>query len=138
MKVLLAGGSGFIGSHLAEELVKREYEVTVLDNLSSGLRDNLKSIRDKITFIRGDVTEFKTVEQFDYVINFASNASRKEWERYPVEIALTNSLGSRNLIEIALKSKALYIYASSSEVYGDPSFWIMFRQRHKIEVTIRR
>lgn len=121
MKVLLAGGSGFLGSHLAEELVKREYDVTVLDNLSSGIRDNLSYITDRITFIREDVTEFKTVEQFDYVINFASNASRREWERYPVEIALTNSLGSRNLIEIALKSNALYIYASSSEVYGDPT-----------------
>ena len=80
MKVLLAGGSGFLGSHLAEELVKREYEVSVLDNLSSGIRDNLSYITDRITFIREDVTEFKTVEQFDYVINFASNASRKEWD----------------------------------------------------------
>ena len=55
MKVLLAGGSGFLGSHLAEELVKREYEVTVLENLSSGIRDNLSYITDRITFIR----EFK-------------------------------------------------------------------------------
>jgi UDP-glucuronate decarboxylase len=121
MKVLLAGGSGFLGSHLAEELVKKRYEITVVDNLSSGLKDNLTNIIDRINFIHGDATDFKTVEQFDYVINFASNASRPEWERYPVEIALTNSVGSRNLIEIALKSKALYIYASSSEVYGDPT-----------------
>lgn len=121
MKVLLAGGSGFLGSHLAEELCEKGYEIIILDNLSSGLMDNLKNISHRITFIHGDVIDFKTSEKFDYVINFASNASRSEWEKYPVEVALTNSLGSKNLIEIALKSNALYIYASSSEVYGDPT-----------------
>jgi nucleoside-diphosphate-sugar epimerase len=121
MKVLLAGGSGFLGSHLAEELCEKGYEIIILDNLSSGLMDNLKNISHRITFIHGDVIDFKTSEKFDYVINFASNASRSEWEKYPVEVALTNSLGSKNLIEIAIKSNALYIYASSSEVYGDPT-----------------
>ena len=119
MKVLLAGGSGFLGSHLAEELVRRNYEVTILDNLSSGLRENLHSIHGKINFILSDAINFQSEDHYDFILNFASNASRKEWEKFPVEVALANSIGSKNLIEISLKNNAVYIYASSSEVYGD-------------------
>ena len=118
MKALLAGGSGFLGSHLAESLVNKGWEIHILDNLSSGLLENLESIKEKIQFIKGDVLTYKTKEKFDYVINFASNASRVEWEKYPVEVALSNSIGSKNLIELALHSDATYIYASSSEIYG--------------------
>lgn len=118
MKALIAGGSGFLGSHLAESLVNKGWEIHVLDNLSSGLLENLDSIKEKIQFIKGDVLTYNTREKFDYVINFASNASRAEWEKYPVEVALSNSIGSKNLIEIALNSDATYLYASSSEVYG--------------------
>ncbi|MHB8360887.1 MAG: NAD-dependent epimerase/dehydratase family protein [Thermoplasmataceae archaeon] len=121
MKVLLAGGSGFLGSHLAEALIKKGYEVDVLDNLSSGLRENLDSIKDKISFTLGDVIDFKSDKKYDYVLNFASNASRMEWEKFPVEVALSNSLGSKNLIELSLRSNAMYIYASSSEIYGNPT-----------------
>lgn len=121
MKALIAGGSGFLGSFLAEELVRKGWDIQILDNLSSGLLENLDSIKDKARFLKEDVINFKTEEKFDYVINFASNASRMEWEKYPVEVALSNSIGSKNLIEIALNSKATYIYASSSEVYGTAS-----------------
>ncbi len=119
MKVLLAGGAGFLGSHLAEKFVQKDYEVHILDNFASGLRDNLSSIGNKISIIEEDVIKFQTNERYDMVINFASRASRVEWETHPVDVALSNAIGSKNLIEIALNSDALYIYASSSEVYGD-------------------
>ena len=118
MKALIAGGAGFLGSFLAESLLNKGWEIYILDNLSSGLLENLELIKEKIQFIKGDVITYSTREKFDYVINFASNASRAEWEKYPVEVALSNSVGSKNLIEIALNSDATYIYASSSEVYG--------------------
>ena len=118
MKALIAGGAGFLGSFLAENLLNKGWEIFILDNLSSGLLENLELIKEKIQFIKGDVITYSTREKFDYVINFASNASRAEWEKYPVEVALSNSVGSKNLIEIALNSDATYIYASSSEVYG--------------------
>ena len=120
-KVVIAGGAGFIGSHLAEMLVSKGNSVIVVDNLSSGLESNLSSIMDRIEFIKSDIADFDYAESFDIMINLASRASRVEWETYPVEVALSNSLGNNNLIKLGLKNKALYIYASSSEVYGDPS-----------------
>ena len=120
MKILLAGGAGFLGSYLAERFVKLSYEIHVLDNFASGLKENLDNIGERITLLNRDVISFQTEENYDIVINFASRASRVEWETHPVDVALSNALGSKNLIDIALKSDALYIYASSSEVYGDP------------------
>ncbi|MEM0135205.1 MAG: NAD-dependent epimerase/dehydratase family protein [Thermoplasmatales archaeon] len=118
-RIMIAGGAGFIGSHLAELLISSGNEIVVVDNLSSGLESNLSSIRDKIEFIKSDISEIDYREHIDVLINLASRASRVEWETYPVDVALTNSLGNDHLIRTALKDKALYIYASSSEIYGN-------------------
>ena len=120
MKVLVAGGAGFLGSYLAERLIAEDHDVHILDNFASGLKQNIENIRDKVTVLENDVISFRTDEKYDIVVNFASRASRVEWEKHPVDVALSNAIGSRNLIETALKSNALYVYASSSEVYGDP------------------
>lgn len=120
IKVLLAGGAGFLGSHIAEMLVDKGYEVTVVDNLASGRLSNLENIADKIEFVESDILDLEYSEEVNYLLNFASRASRKEWEEFPVEVALSNSEGSNNLIKIALKNKARYIFASSSEIYGNP------------------
>ena len=119
-RVLVAGGAGFLGSHLTEKLLKEGYGLTVVDDLSSGQESNLSSIIERIEFIRSDISDLDYTKPFDILINLASRASRVEWETYPVEVALSNSLGNNNLIKLALKHKALYIYASSSEVYGNP------------------
>lgn len=120
MRILVAGGAGFLGSHLSEKLVNTGQEVVIVDDLSSGREKNISQILSKVQFINKDLVEFHTDKKFDLIINLASRASRVEWETYPVEIALTNSLGNHNLIKIALKSNAKYIYASTSEVYGNP------------------
>lgn len=119
-RVIIAGGAGFLGSHLAEILLRDGYDVTVVDDLSSGLESNILTIMDNIQFIKSNIADFEYSDSFDVLINLASRASRVEWETYPVEVALSNSLGNNNLIKLALRNKALYIYASSSEVYGDP------------------
>jgi len=119
MKVLIAGGAGFLGSYLAERFVADGHEVHILDNFASGLKQNIENIQEKITLLENDVISFRTDEKYDIVVNFASRASRVEWEKHPVDVALSNAIGSKNLIETALKSNALYVYASSSEVYGD-------------------
>lgn len=119
-RVVIAGGAGFLGSHLAEALLKEGYEVTVVDDLSSGLISNISSIINDIEFIKSDISDLDYSEHFELLVNLASRASRVEWETYPVEVALSNSLGNNNLIKLALKNKALFIYASSSEIYGDP------------------
>lgn len=120
MRMLVAGGAGFLGSHLTELLLGKGHKVTVVDDLSSGLEGNISSIKDEIDFIRSDVSDYSTNERFDVIINMASRASRKEWETYPVEVALTNSMGNNNLAKLALRDSSLYIYASTSEVYGNP------------------
>lgn len=117
--VVIAGGAGFLGSHLSEQLIK-SYKVIVVDNLSSGRLVNLNNINNSIEFIREDVESFNYSKKIDIIIDLASRASRVEWETYPVEVALSNSMGTNNLIKLALKNKALFIYASSSEVYGTP------------------
>ena len=119
MKVLIAGGAGFLGSYLAERFVVEGHDVHILDNFASGLKQNIENIQEKITLLENDVISFRTDEKYDIVVNFASRASRVEWEKHPVDVALSNAIGSKNLIETALKSNALYVYASSSEVYGD-------------------
>ena len=120
MRILLAGGAGFLGSHLAEALVESGDYVTIVDNLSSGLAVNISKINKKVTFINDDVSTYKTDETFDLVMNLASRASRKEWESFPVEVAKSNAFGTDNLISIALRSKAKFLLASTSEIYGNP------------------
>ena len=119
-KVLIAGGAGFLGSYLTEIMLERGYELTIVDDLSSGLEKNLSEISSKINFVQSNIIEFKSEEKFDIIVNLASRASRVEWETFPVEVALTNSLGNDNLLRLALEGRSLYIYASSSEVYGNP------------------
>lgn len=118
--VLIAGGAGFLGSHLAERLLKDGCEVTIVDDLSSGRETNISGIMGELEFIQSDISDLEYHKPIDIIVNFASRASRVEWETYPVEVALSNSLGNNNLIRLALRSKALYVYASSSEVYGNP------------------
>ena len=120
MRVLIAGGAGFLGSYLAERFVAEGHNVHILDNFASGLKQNIEDIKEKITLLDNDVISFRTDERYDIVVNFASRASRVEWEKHPVDVALSNAVGSKNLIEVALRCNALYVYASSSEVYGDP------------------
>lgn len=120
IRIIIAGGAGFLGSHLAEALLKEGHKVTIVDDLSSGMESNVSSIINDIEFIKSDISDFDYSEHFDILVNLASRASRVEWETYPVEVALTNSLGNNNLIRLALRNKALYVYASSSEIYGDP------------------
>lgn len=87
MRILLAGGAGFLGSHLAEALVARGDYVVILDNLLSGLAANISRINKKVKFVNAVVSNYKTEETFDLVMNLASRVSRKEWESFPVEVA---------------------------------------------------
>jgi UDP-glucuronate decarboxylase len=117
--ILIAGGAGFLGSHLTELLIKNGYSITIVDDLSSGRESNLAGVMPDIEFVRKDISVFDSPKKFDVIINLASRASRVEWETFPVEVALSNSIGNNNLIKLALKNKALYVYASSSEIYGN-------------------
>ena len=125
MKVLITGGSGFIGSHLAKFHMEHKDEVTVLDNLITG---NLRNIRtliglDNFTFKKADVTTVKlrSLPKSDLIYHMASPASPIQYKKYPVETLMTNSLGTKRMLEYAADCKAKFLLASTSEVYGDPA-----------------
>ncbi len=123
MKVLLAGGAGFIGSHLCEKLLEMGNEVICVDDLSSGLEENLSVAKtnDNFRFIKGDITEVVEVnEKLDVVMNLASPASPKDYINYPIKTLEVGSIGTKRLLDLAYKNNAVFLLTSTSEVYGDP------------------
>lgn len=121
-RALVAGGAGFIGSHLTQLLLQKNYEVVVLDNFVTGQRKNLNAI-PSVTLLEKDLRDFRSVDQygkFDEIYNLASPASPVDFERFPIFILETASIGHKNLLEIARAQGARILFASTSEVYGDP------------------
>ena len=127
MRVLLAGGSGFIGSHIADALLARGDEVVVVDNFCTGRASNVAHLSDNQLFhlIEHDITlawpEHRAlIEKFDAVLDFASPASPNDFATMPLEILAVGSTGTRNLLDRAVKDQAVFFLTSTSEVYGDP------------------
>ena len=122
--ILVAGGAGFLGSWLCDVLVEQNAKVICLDNLASGLKTNVSHLlqKENFRFIQHDVTQpIDLDERIDIIIHLASRASRFEFERFPIEILQANTLGTWLMLETARQHKARFLYASSSEIYGDPS-----------------
>ncbi|MBK5292185.1 MAG: SDR family oxidoreductase [Acidobacteriia bacterium] len=123
MRIVVAGAAGFIGSHLCERLVAEGHEVIGWDNLITGSKANLDGLRGHPGFIfrEQDITAAVTVEgRLDLVMNLASPASPKDYLEHPIETLEVGSIGSRNLLNLALEKGARYLLASTSESYGDP------------------
>ena len=127
MRVLLAGGAGFIGSHMADALLARKDEVVVIDNFATGRLSNVKHLLDNpfFTLIEHNiVTDFPAHIQlesaFDAVLDFASPASPNDFATMPLEILEVGSTGTRRLLERAVNDDAVFFLTSTSEVYGDP------------------
>jgi len=122
-RVLITGGAGFIGSHLAEYFLEKDFKVVVLDNLVTG---DLKNIRHLINepdfeFIKHDITKpIKFDYKIDYVLHFASPASPVDYLNLPIQTLKAGALGTYVCLGIALAHKAVFMLASTSEVYGDP------------------
>ena len=121
-RILVAGGTGFIGSHLIDRLIQLGHNVTCLDDLTSGSLDNIQHLdgEPKFTFIRQDVCIPLSLE-VDEIYNLASPASPIHYDRDSIHTAKTNLLGSLNLLELAKRTKARIFQASTSEIYGDPA-----------------
>lgn len=136
--VLITGGAGFIGSHLCEEFIKKKFKVVCVDNLITGQKKNIKHLLDNpnFKFINADVSKYSTIKKLssiishqslaiNHILHFASPAgpnpnSPKSYLKYPIETYLVNSIGTHYLLKLAKKIKAEFIFASTSEVYGDP------------------
>ncbi len=119
----MTGGAGFIGSNLVDALLAKGLTVIAFDNLMTGKEENLTDAKNNpnFTFIRHDVTsELPVFDSVDYIFHLASPASVPDYQKYPEETALVNSQGTRNLLQLAHKMHARFLFTSTSEVYGDP------------------
>lgn len=121
MRVLVAGGAGFLGSHLCDRLVEQGHDVLVVDNLHTGSRSNLSQFAGnrKIEFQQCNITNGIEGE-FDRIYNLACPGSPRHYQQNPIETARTNFIGVDNLLQLAMKCGARFFQASTSEVYGDP------------------
>ena len=121
MKILVAGGAGFLGSYTCESLLKLDHEVIALDNLYTGSIDNISHLLQypSFKFIKHDVTIPIDLE-VDGIINMACPASPKNYQKDPVQTIKTNIHGSINLLDQAKRNNSRILQASTSEVYGDP------------------
>jgi dTDP-glucose 4,6-dehydratase len=121
-RVVITGAAGFIGSHLSEELLNRGYSVLGIDNLLTGDLANIAHLRDRdFQFIRHDVTNYIDVDgPVDYVLHWASPASPIDYLELPIQTLKVGSLGTHKALGLAKAKGAVFVIASTSEVYGDP------------------
>ena len=125
--ILVAGGAGFIGSHLCEYLLEQKSHVIAVDNLLTGNERNIEKLKSNpdFKFVNCDVADTiklneLVTENISHVYHLASPASPIQYQTHPLETLFANSTGTHNLLELAKKGNAKFLFASTSEVYGDP------------------
>ena len=121
MRVLVTGGSGFIGSHLTERLLGLGHQVIVLDNFYTSDKKNIQHLTNKpnLEVIRHDVIN-PYIAEVDAIYHLACPASPVHYQRFPVQTIKTSVLGSINMLDLALRLQIPILLSSTSEVYGDP------------------
>lgn len=126
-RILVTGGGGFIGSHLCEKLIHLGHRVICLDNFRTSQKRNVEALAKESNFqlITGDTREITISnlpfsEKLDEIYDLASPASVTYIMEHPVEVATVNAIGTKNMLDIAKDMRAKFLFASTSEAYGDP------------------
>jgi dTDP-glucose 4,6-dehydratase len=122
-RYLITGGAGFIGSHLCESFLNQGHEVLCMDNYSTGAKNNIAPFlkNPRFRFIDHNVSRYIEVQEpLDYVLHFASPASPVDYLELPIPTLKVGALGTHNTLGLAKSKNAVYLLASTSEVYGDP------------------
>ena len=124
MRYIVTGGAGFIGNNIVKKLVARGDDVTVIDNLNTGKEENLKSVIDKITFLKDSILNMELLEKqsqnIDGIFHQAALASVQDSFSKLDEYHNVNVNGTENILKLAKKNDFRVVYASSSSVYGNP------------------
>jgi dTDP-glucose 4,6-dehydratase len=123
MRILITGGAGFIGSHLARFLLNQSCDVVVMDNFITGAPENIEPLGHDPRFelIRHDVTSYIALDgPLDWVLHLASPASPRDYLEFPIQTLKVGALGTHNALGLAKAKRAGFLLASTSEVYGDP------------------
>src|SRR6185295_2216048 len=121
-RVVITGAAGFLGSHLAETLLDMGYSVVGIDNLATGDLANIAHLRKRdFTFFKQNVSDHIKVQgPVDYVLHWASPASPIDYDKLKIQTLKVGSLGTHNALGLAKAKGAVFVLASTSEVYGDP------------------
>lgn len=121
MKILVTGGAGFLGSHLCEKLLDLGHEVICVDNFYTGSKRNIEHLVHNVNFeiVRHDVT-FPLFLEVDGIFNMACPASPIHYQKHPVQTLKTSVHGAINILDLAMRTNARVLQASTSEIYGDP------------------
>src|SRR5437870_9952132 len=121
-RAVITGAAGFIGSHLAETLLERDYTVIGIDNLLTGNTANIAHLANRhFTFIKHDVTNYIYIDgPVDFVLHWASPASPIDYLELPIPTLKVGALGTHKALGLAKEKRATFVLASTSEVYGDP------------------
>lgn len=120
---VVTGGAGFIGSHLCDRLLAVGHKVICVDNFLTGRKENVQEALKNHQFrlVEHDVIKpLDKLSDVSYIFHLASPASVVDYQKYPEETAIVNSVGTRNLLQLARETGAKFLFASTSEVYGDP------------------
>lgn len=123
-RILITGAAGFLGSHLCDRFIAEDYEVIGMDNLLTGKLRNIEHLfpLKQFQFYHHDVTKFVHIPgKLEYILHFASPASPIDYLKMPIQTMKVGSLGTHNLLGLALAKKARILVASTSEIYGDPT-----------------
>ena len=115
-RMLISGGNGFLGSFLVEKAAKEGIEVVVVDDFSTSSEVNVSS---EVKLVKGKIEDYDDESRYEYVVHLAARPSPEDYITNPISTLLSNSVGTKKMLDIALRSNAVFLYTSSSEVYGE-------------------